>query len=120
VGEDGGKLSTGQRQLVSMARAVLADPPIFVMDEATSSVDTEAEHAIQTGIEALLEHRIAFVIAHRLSTIRNADLVLVVSDGRVIEQGNHASLMRDRGTYWDLVQAQRGAMTTDATSWVTV
>jgi len=109
VGEGGGKLSTGQRQLVSMARAVLADPPVLVMDEATSSVDTEAEHAIQRGVEALLDSRISFVIAHRLSTIRSADLVLVVSGGRIVEQGNHDSLMAERGFYYGLVQAQRGA-----------
>jgi ATP-binding cassette subfamily B protein len=102
VGEGGSRLSTGQRQLVSMARAVLADPPIFILDEATSSVDTATERLIQAGIERLLEDRIAFVIAHRLSTIRNADVVLVVSGGCIVEQGDHDSLMRQRGLYWEL------------------
>ncbi|MBX2803628.1 MAG: ABC transporter ATP-binding protein/permease [Myxococcales bacterium] len=103
VGEGGGSLSTGQRQLVSLARAVLADPQVFVMDEATSSVDTETEQAIQAGIDALLEDRIAFVIAHRLSTVRNADQILVVDGGRITERGTHASLMGAGGYYAQLV-----------------
>jgi ATP-binding cassette subfamily B protein len=107
VGEGGGKLSTGQRQLVSLSRAVLADPQIFVMDEATSSVDTETERAIQAGIDAVLAGRIAFVIAHRLSTIRSADLILVVDHGRIVERGDHASLLALRGRYHRLWHEHR-------------
>ena len=107
VGEGGGKLSTGQRQLASLARAVLADPQIFVMDEATSSVDTETEQAIQAGIDAVLAGRIAFVIAHRLSTIRGADLILVVDHGRIVERGDHASLLAQRGRYHALWHEHR-------------
>jgi ATP-binding cassette subfamily B protein len=106
VGEGGGKLSTGQRQLVSLARAILADPQIFVLDEATSSVDTETERLIQAGVEAALHGRIAFVIAHRLSTIRSADLILVIDGGQIVEQGSHAELMRRRGRYHRLVSRQ--------------
>lgn len=103
VGEGGGRLSTGQRQLVSLARAVLADPKVFIMDEATSSVDTETEAAIQHGIEAVLEGRIAFVIAHRLSTIAGADQILVIKDGRIVERGTHKTLLQTNGHYADLV-----------------
>ena len=99
VGEGGSRLSTGQRQLVSLARAVLADPKIFIMDEATSSVDTETEAAIQRGIEAVLEGRIAFVIAHRLSTIVGADQILVVKGGQIVERGDHDSLLARGGHY---------------------
>lgn len=106
VGEGGAHLSVGQRQLVALARAVLADPQIFILDEATSSVDTEAEHAIQAGIDRVLKGRIAFVIAHRLSTIRAADLILVIDGGRIIEQGTHAELLRQRGRYHALSTRQ--------------
>ncbi len=106
VGETGGKLSTGQRQLVSLARAVLADPEIFVMDEATSSVDTETERRIQSGIEAVLNNRTSFVIAHRLSTIRSADRILVVSEGAIVEDGDHAALMARGGAYAQLYRQQ--------------
>ena len=105
VGEGGGHLSTGQRQLVSLARAVIADPQIFVMDEATSSVDTETERAIQAGIDVLLEGRIAVVIAHRLSTVRHADQILVVRDGRIAEAGDHDALIALGGHYAALVAA---------------
>ena len=97
VGEGGSSLSTGEKQLLSFARAILADPAIFVLDEATSSVDTETERLIQDAIEKLMHGRTSFVIAHRLSTIRRADLILVVSDGKIIEQGNHRELMARRG-----------------------
>ncbi|MFW6154783.1 MAG: ABC transporter ATP-binding protein [Planctomycetota bacterium] len=106
VGEAGNNLSTGQKQLVSFARAVLADPQIFVMDEATSSVDTETEKAIQTGLQAVLEGRISFIIAHRLSTIRQADVICVIDDGRIIEQGDHHELITRRGRYYDLYTSQ--------------
>jgi ATP-binding cassette, subfamily B, bacterial len=106
VGEGGSRLSTGQRQLVSLARAVLADPRIFILDEATSSVDTETERLIQDGINRVLKGRLSFVIAHRLSTIRAADVILVIDGGRIIEQGNHAELMRKRGRYYRLYVGQ--------------
>lgn len=106
VGESGAHLSVGQRQLVALARAVLADPDIFILDEATSSVDTEAEQAIQAAIGQVLKGRIAFVIAHRLSTIRHADVILVIDAGRVVERGRHAELMRKRGRYYHLYTRQ--------------
>ncbi|MCH2153740.1 MAG: ABC transporter ATP-binding protein/permease [Phycisphaerales bacterium] len=102
VGEGGGRLSIGQRQLIALARAVLAEPQVFVMDEATSSVDTETEHHIQQGIEAALADRIAVVIAHRLSTVRSADRILVVESGQIVEQGSHAELLEAGGAYREL------------------
>ena len=99
VGEGGERLSIGQRQLVSLARAFLADPPIFIMDEATSSVDAETEVAIQDAVESILTNRIAVVVAHRLSTIRRADLILLMENGRIVEQGSHEELMSLRGRY---------------------
>ncbi|MEL7473294.1 MAG: ABC transporter ATP-binding protein [Planctomycetota bacterium] len=106
VGEGGAKLSVGQRQLISLARALLSDPKVVIMDEATSSVDTEAEGVIQVAIERLLENRIAFVIAHRLSTIRSADRILVIEDGQIAEAGTHAELIRLRGRYRSLYERQ--------------
>ncbi|MBL9147896.1 MAG: ABC transporter ATP-binding protein [Phycisphaerae bacterium] len=109
VGEGGDRLSTGQRQLVALARAVLRDPQIFIMDEATSSVDTATERLIQGGIEAILRDRIAFVIAHRLSTIRRADIILVIDGGRVVERGTHRELLARRGRYFELYTNQYAA-----------
>ena len=106
VGEGGSSLSTGQKQLVSFARAVLANPQIFVMDEATSSVDTETELLIQEGLAGVLAGRISFIIAHRLSTIRSADMILVIDGGRIVEQGTHASLIANRGRYYKLYTNQ--------------
>lgn len=106
VGEGGDRLSTGEKQLISFARAVLADPRLFVLDEATSSVDTETEQAIQLAITRLLKGRTSFVVAHRLSTIRNADRILVISEGRIIEDGTHRELMKRRGRYHDLYVSQ--------------
>ncbi len=106
VGEEGDRLSTGEKQLISFARAVLADPRIFVLDEATSSIDTQTEQYIQNAIDHLLQDRTSFLIAHRLSTIRKADLILVVRDGKIVEQGTHESLLRARGYYHDLYSRQ--------------
>ena len=106
VGEGGVLLSVGQKQLVSLARAILAQPEIFVMDEATSSVDTLTEALIQRGMEALMRDRTSFVIAHRLSTIRRADRILVIEDGRITEMGTHAELLRAQGHYYRLYTKQ--------------
>jgi len=106
VGENGNRLSTGQKQLVSLARAVLARPEIFIMDEATSSVDTLTEGLIQRGMEALMRGRTSFIIAHRLSTIRRADRILVIDAGRIAESGTHAELIHARGRYYDLYTRQ--------------
>ncbi|MEW5938718.1 MAG: ABC transporter ATP-binding protein, partial [Chloroflexota bacterium] len=106
VGEGGNLLSVGQKQLISLARAVLARPELFIMDEATSSVDTLTEALIQRGMEALMEGRTSFVIAHRLSTIRRADRILVIENGRIAEQGTHAELLRQRGHYYNLYTQQ--------------
>ncbi len=106
VGEGGSQLSTGERQLLSFARAILADPRILVLDEATSSVDTVTEKAIQNAIKAVTAGRTSFMIAHRLSTIVDATTILAVRDGRIVEQGTHASLMRRHGYYWELFTRQ--------------
>jgi len=106
AGEGGDRLSTGEKQLISFARAVLADPRIFILDEATSSVDTEMEMLLQNAIHTLLEGRTSFVIAHRLSTIRGADVILVVDDGKIIERGTHTELMKKRESYYKLYTRQ--------------
>jgi ATP-binding cassette subfamily B protein len=106
VGEGGNLLSTGQKQLISLARAVLTDPEVFIMDEATSSVDTLTEALIQKGMEHLMLGRTSFVIAHRLSTIRRADRILVIEQGRIAEMGTHAELLRRRGHYYRLYTQQ--------------
>ncbi len=106
VGEDGGMLSTGEKQLLSFARALLADPRILVLDEATASIDTVTEKAIQDAIVTVTKGRTSFVIAHRLSTIVDADIILVVNDGKIVERGSHAELMDKRGYYYDLFTKQ--------------
>lgn len=106
VGEGGGRLSAGERQLLSFARALAVDPAIFVLDEATSSVDTETEQMIQLALTEVLKDRTSFVIAHRLSTIRKADLILVVHDGKITERGTHRELMAKRGSYYRLYARQ--------------
>jgi ABC-type multidrug transport system fused ATPase/permease subunit len=108
VGERGVKLSGGQRQRVSIARAILADPRILILDEATSSLDSESEALIQEGLKYLMQGRTTFVIAHRLSTIRRADQILVVETGRILERGTHEELYRARGRYFDLYTKQHG------------
>ena len=106
VGEGGSSLSTGEKQLLSFARALLADPRIFVLDEATSSVDTVTEQKLQQAIETVMEGRTSFIVAHRLSTIRRANVILVVQDGKIIEQGSHAALMEKKGAYYALYTRQ--------------
>ena len=106
VGEGGDLLSTGEKQLLSFARAILANPRIFVLDEATSSIDTVTERLIQNAIESLMKGRTSFVIAHRLSTIRQADVILVVKDGKIVESGRHEELMAAKGYYYNLYTRQ--------------
>ena len=120
VGEGGARLSTGQKQLLSFARVMLADPRIFVLDEATSSIDTETEQMIQQAITHVLDGRTSFIVAHRLSTIRNADRILVIRNGEIEESGTHAALMKLRGYYYDLYthqfreEAVQGTLKSDA------
>ena len=106
LGERGSGLSQGQRQLLAIARAALADPRILILDEATSSVDTRTERLIQKAFDELLKGRTAFVIAHRLSTIHNADVILVLKDGQIIERGKHDELLAKQGFYYDLYMSQ--------------
>ncbi|MBQ6356168.1 MAG: ABC transporter ATP-binding protein [Solobacterium sp.] len=106
VGEGGGRLSTGQKQLISFARAVIADPGLFILDEATSSVDTETEQIIQAAVDTVMKGRTSFIVAHRLSTIVNADKILVINKGRIIEQGTHQELMAMKGDYYNLYVSQ--------------
>jgi len=106
IAEDGGNISQGQKQLLTIARTILADNRILILDEATSSVDTRTEQRIQTAMDRLMEGRTSFVIAHRLSTIRDADLILVMRDGDIVEQGTHDQLIEAGGFYADLYNSQ--------------
>jgi ATP-binding cassette, subfamily B, fatty acid transporter len=104
VSDDGGNISAGEKQLITIARAFLARPQILVLDEATSSVDTRTEVLIQRAMCELRRDRTSFIIAHRLSTVRDADLILVMEAGRIVEQGSHAELLARRGAYYEMSQ----------------
>ena len=106
IGDDGNKLSRGQKQRVSIARAVLKNPPIMILDEATSALDTESERYVQDALEKMMENRTSLIIAHRLSTIQKADHIVVMEKGDIIEQGSHQELMQKNGTYRKLVELQ--------------
>ncbi len=99
---NGANLSQGQRQLLAISRAAVADPPVMILDEATSSIDTRTEAIVQRGMDALMEGRTVFVIAHRLSTVKNSDVIMVLDHGRIIERGNHEKLINEKGTYYQL------------------
>jgi ATP-binding cassette subfamily B protein len=109
IDEEGANLSAGERQLITIARAFLAAPELLILDEATSSVDTRTELLLQHAMAALRTDRTSFVIAHRLSTIRNADVILVMEDGAIVEQGDHESLLRHDGAYARLYRSQFAA-----------
>ena len=110
ITEEGGELSQGQRQLVSIARIMLTNPPILILDEATSSIDIRTEQRVQRAFEKLMKGKTSFIIAHRLSTIRNADVILVMKDGNIIEQGSHDELMHKNGFYANLYNSQFAAI----------
>ena len=102
IGEKGLKLSGGQRQRIAIARAILRNPPILILDEATSSLDTNSEREVQMAIDNLMRQRTTVVIAHRLSTIKQSDLIIVLEDGKIVERGNHTSLLKNNGLYCQL------------------
>ena len=106
IGDSGNKLSGGQKQRLSIARAVLKNPPIMILDEATSSLDTESERLVQDALENMMKNRTSIVIAHRLSTIQNADKIVVLSKGKIVEQGRHQELLELKGVYYSLVEMQ--------------
>ena len=99
---NGANLSQGQRQLIAIARAAVADPPVLILDEATSSIDTRTESLIEKGMDSLMQGRTTFVIAHRLSTVRNSDMIIVLEHGKIIERGNHETLIAQKGRYYQL------------------
>ena len=106
VTADGGNLSQGQRQLISIARAAVANAPVLILDEATSSIDTQTESMIQRAVERVMKGRTTFMIAHRLSTVVNADVILVMKDGSVVESGKHHELLMKKGYYFELYKNQ--------------
>ena len=106
IGESGGNLSHGQKQLLCIARVMLCLPPMLILDEATSSIDTRTELRIQNAFHTMMQGRTSFIVAHRLSTIQQADVILVMRDGQIIEQGNHTSLLKKKGFYAQLYQSQ--------------
>ena len=106
MNEEASNISQGQRQLLTIARALLADPPILILDEATSSVDTRTEVLIQKAMETLMKGRTSFIIAHRLSTIKDADMILVMKEGNIVEQGTHTELLAKGGFYAELYNSQ--------------
>ena len=106
IGDSGNKLSGGQKQRLSIARAVLKNPPIMILDEATSALDTESERLVQDAIEKMMKNRTSIVIAHRLSTIQNADLIVVMQKGKIVEQGKNEDLLKNKGVYYNLVKMQ--------------
>ena len=106
IGDSGNKLSGGQKQRLSIARAVLKNPPIMILDEATSALDTESERLVQDALENMMKNRTSIVIAHRLSTIQNADLIVVMQKGEIVEQGTHTELLTKQGVYKKLVEMQ--------------
>jgi ATP-binding cassette subfamily B protein len=106
LNEEASNISQGQKQLITIARALLHNPRVLILDEATSNVDTLTEQRIQDGMSAMMKNRTCFVIAHRLSTIKNADNILVMRDGAIVEMGTHACLLADKGAYAKLYQAQ--------------
>ena len=103
---DGANLSQGQRQLLAIARAAIANPPVLILDEATSSIDTRTEKLIEKGMDRLMENRTVFVIAHRLSTVRNSNAIMVLDHGEIIERGSHDELLEDKGRYYQLYTGQ--------------
>lgn len=106
IKEDGDTLSQGQKQLLCITRVMLLKPPMLILDEATSSIDTRTEIKIQNAFGKLMEGRTSFIVAHRLSTIQNADIILVMKDGNIIEQGNHDELLKKKGFYYNLYNSQ--------------
>ncbi|MBR2699048.1 MAG: ATP-binding cassette domain-containing protein, partial [Clostridia bacterium] len=106
IGEDGGMLSQGQKQLLCITRVMLLLPPMLILDEATSSIDTRTELRIQSAFARMMQGRTSFIVAHRLSTIREADVILVMRDGHIVEQGNHESLLARKGFYYELYTSQ--------------
>ena len=102
ISGDGSNLSQGQRQLLSIARAAICNPPVMILDEATSSIDTRTEAIVQRGMDSLMRGRTVFVIAHRLSTVKNSDVIMVMEHGRIIERGNHSELIQKKGKYYQL------------------